>query len=72
MECPKCDSMNLDQSGEFDLTNIDHEECDHDFVCEDCGALISIKFAPIEATVIGQSEREEFRKEEETCDNAIN
>jgi hypothetical protein len=65
MNCPNCDSNSLDRTSEFDLMNIDHEECDHDFVCEDCGALITIKFAPIEATVVGQSERDEFKPEEE-------
>lgn len=55
--CPKCDSEELEQTDEFDLTMVDKDECHHDFVCTDCGCLFSIVFAPIDTKIVGQSEK---------------
>lgn len=56
MNCPKCNSDSVDQTGEIDCTVIQSDECIHDFVCFDCGCLFTIKFAPISTSVVGQSE----------------
>lgn len=56
MDCPKCDSDNVNETNEFDLTVIYPEECQHDFKCGECGCLFVILYAPISANVIGQSE----------------
>lgn len=56
MNCPHCNSHKVEQTAEFDLTNIDTDECQHDFVCKDCGALFVIRYSAYEAAVVGQSE----------------
>lgn len=57
MTCPKCGGDDIEQTGEFDLTVIAADECQHDFVCNQCGCLFNIVYAPISTIVVGQSER---------------
>jgi hypothetical protein len=56
MNCPNCSSDNVDQTDKFDLTIIDHEECQHDFECFDCGCLFNIVFAPIATKIVSESD----------------
>ena len=65
MDCPKCDSDNIEITDEFDQTNIDKDECCHDFRCNDCGCLFQIVYAPISTQIIGQSEEICPEEEEE-------
>jgi len=54
MDCPKCDSEDIEITDEFDGTNIDKDECCHDFRCNACGCLFQIYYAPISTQIIGQ------------------
>ena len=57
MYCPQCKSDDIEETGEVDLTLVEPNECRHDFVCCACGCLFQIHYQPIQAVVIGQSER---------------
>lgn len=57
MNCPRCNSENVDQTGKFDLTVIDARECRHDFECADCECLFQIVYRPI-STIVVKSEEE--------------
>lgn len=56
MNCPRCNSCFIEETSEFDMTYIFHDECQHDFVCLMCGCLFSIVFQAFKTKVIGQSE----------------
>lgn len=53
MNCPQCNSENVEESGKFDLTVIDRNEARHDFECNDCECLFQIIYAPINAIIVG-------------------
>jgi len=46
--CPYCGSKNIEETGLFDMTYIEPDECGHDFECSDCGGLFQILYAPFE------------------------
>ena len=54
MPCPKCNSNDIVETNKFDLTNIDPEECSHDFECENCGCLFQIIYHAIETRIVEQ------------------
>ena len=56
MNCPNCNSDNVDQTGKFDLTEVNASECRHDFECFDCECLFQIVYRPIVARVIETAE----------------
>jgi hypothetical protein len=54
MKCPACGSEDITQSGKFDLTNIDADECTHDFEClnPDCETWFVITYSAINAEIV--------------------
>lgn len=52
MNCPQCDSDNVEETDKFDLTVIYNNVCHHDFECFDCKCLFQIEFHPVQATII--------------------
>jgi hypothetical protein len=56
MSCPKCHSEHIEQTGKFDLTVVDADECRHDFECLDCGTLFQIVYHPARTIIVNNSE----------------
>jgi len=56
MNCPKCHSNSLEETGEFDLTVVDPNEARHDFKCQECGCLFQIIYNPISTMIIEEGE----------------
>lgn len=42
MKCPRCKSDDIEETGKFDLTEINPDNCRHDFECQECGQLFQI------------------------------
>jgi hypothetical protein len=45
--CPYCGSRDVSPTDKFDNTQIEPEECIHDFECGTCEGLFSIIYSPI-------------------------
>jgi len=56
MRCPNCNSDEVDQTSKFDLTDIDNQQCIHDFECFSCGCLFTITYHAVETNIIENSE----------------
>ena len=52
MDCPNCNSSDVDQTDKFDNTVISSVEVQHDFECGDCGCLFNIVYHPISTAII--------------------
>jgi hypothetical protein len=58
MNCPHCDSNDVEETGKMDCTFIFATDCRHDFECNKCGCLFIIDYKPISATIIEMPEEE--------------
>lgn len=56
--CPHCGSMNVTETDKFDATDVDKDECVHDFECDDCECLFTVTYAPIGTSIHSLPEKE--------------
>lgn len=56
MNCPQCDSSEVEETSKFDLTNISNTVCIHDFECYSCNCLFTIEFHPVCTMIIEAGE----------------
>ena len=58
MNCPSCNSSNVENTAKFDLQTIDNTVCHIDFECCDCECLFQIEFHPVRTQIIEEVSHE--------------
>jgi len=58
MNCPKCGSDEVYETGKFDETLIEADVCYHDFECMQCECLFVIEYHAVEARIVANNEWE--------------
>lgn len=51
MNCPNCDSSNVDQS-EIEDDVIEADSCHHTFRCDDCSCIFNIEYHSVCSTIL--------------------
>ncbi len=56
IECPECDSTEIEQSSEHDCTLVSLDCAVHDFRCEQCGCLFIVEYAPCHIEMVAKGD----------------